>query len=139
MRGPFRLKPGPEGSARLARPFPPPDSVACSAAAQAASRRPARNPSTLSNNAAACSLSWPDATMTLSACARDWSAAWLAPATLCETWLVPIAACCTLRAISLVAECCCSTAAAIVAAVALISRMVSLMPPIAVTQLPVAD
>ena len=75
----------------------------------------------------------------MSASVRDWWAAWLAPATFCETSLVPAAACCTLRAISRVAESCCSTAAAIVVAMPLISRMVSLMPPIAVTQSPVAD
>ena len=77
--------------------------------------------------------------MTLSASARDWSAAWLAPATLAETSPVPAAACCTLRAISRVAEPCSSTAAAIVVAIPLISRMVSLMPPMATTQSPVAD
>ena len=48
-------------------------------AAYAALRRPARKVSTLVNSAVACWLSSPDATMTLSARARDWSAAWLAP------------------------------------------------------------
>jgi hypothetical protein len=52
---------------------------------------------------------------------------------------VPVAACCTLRAISRVAESCCSTTAAIVVAMPLISRMVLLMPPIAATQPLVAD
>ena len=75
----------------------------------------------------------------MSASARDWSADWLAPVTLTETSLVPAAACWTLRAISRVAESCSSTAAAMVVAMPLISRMVSLMPPIAVTQSPVAD
>src|SRR3979490_1113908 len=107
--------------------------------AYAASRRPARKVSTLSSNAVACWLSWPDAARTSSASARDCSAAWLAPALLCETSLVPAAACCTLRAISRVAESCSSTAAAMVVAIALISRMVLLMPLIAVTQSPVAD
>ena len=99
----------------------------------------ARNVSTLLYSASACWLSWPDAAATLSASARDWSADWLAPVTLIETSLVPVAACWTLRAISRVAESCSSTAAAMVVAMPLISRMVSLMPPIAVTQSPVAD
>jgi hypothetical protein len=80
-----------------------------------------------------------DAVRTVPASARDCSAAWLAPATFCETSPVPAAACCTLRAISRVAESCSSTAAAIVVAIPLISRMVSLMPSIAITQSPVAD
>src|SRR5450631_1483794 len=109
------------------------------AQAYAALRRPARKVSTLLNSAVACWLSSPDATMTLSASARDWSAAWLAPATLSETSPVPVAACCTLRAISRVAEPCSSTAEAMVVATPLISRMVSLMPPIAVAQSAVAD
>ena len=52
--------------------------------------------------------SWPVAADTFSASARDWSAAWLAPVTLIETSLVPVAACWTLRAISRVAQSCCS-------------------------------
>jgi hypothetical protein len=87
----------------------------------------------------ACSDSSPDAVCTLPASLRDWLAAWLAPATFWETSLVPLETCCTLRAISRVAEPCSSTAAAIVVAMPLISRMVSLMEPMAVTQLPGAD
>ena len=102
-------------------------------------RRPARNVSTLWYSASACWLSWLDTAATLLANVRDWSADWLAPVTLSETSLVPVAACWTLRAISRVAESCSSTAAAIVVAIPLISRMVLLMPPIAVTQSPVAD
>ena len=63
--------------------------------------------STLLYSASACRPSWPDAADTLSASARDWSADWLAPVTLIETSLVPVAACWTLRAISRVAESCC--------------------------------
>ena len=54
-------------------------------APQAALRSPARNVSTLVISAVACWPSSPDATSTLPASARDWSAAWLAPATLAET------------------------------------------------------
>src|SRR6266576_204284 len=81
-------------------------------AAYAALRSPARKVSTLLNSAVACWLRSPDATRTLSARARDWSAASLAPATLRETSPVPAATCCTLRAISRVAEPCSSTAEA---------------------------
>src|SRR5260370_15806022 len=70
----------------------------------------------------------------VSANPRDWSAAWLAPVTLAETSLAPAAACCTLRAISRVAESCSSMAAAMVVAIPLMSGMVSLMPPLAVAK-----
>ena len=78
------------------------------------------------------------ATITPSASRRDCSAASLAPTTFCDTSAVPVATCWTLRAISRVAEPCCSTAAAMVAAMPLISWIVVLMPPMAVTQSDVA-
>src|SRR5205814_4102313 len=61
-------------------------------AGQAALRNNAKNVSTLSNSAVVCWLSWPEAASTFSASARDWSADWLAPATLGETSLVPAGA-----------------------------------------------
>src|SRR5258708_39600840 len=72
-------------------------------AAYAALRSPARKVSTLLNSAVACWLRSPDATRTLSARARDWSAAPLAPPTLPETSPLPPPTSCPPRAISPVA------------------------------------
>ena len=57
----------------------------------------------------------------------------LTPAMLKSTACVPAAACCTLRAISCVAEPCCSTATAMVAAISLISLIVVPIPWIEAT------
>ena len=62
-------------------------------------------------------------------------AAWLTPAMLDVTSWVPVEACSTLRAISLVAALCSSTAAAMVEAMALISPIVLPIVPIASNRL----